>query len=160
MCYHCCVREKGRTAFLGKIFWGHGFTVTKEAFVVVRTEKLMHARTHTGVRLSLSQCYTQNLWCSTSVACVLLLFSLLKVSEVFITRQRRHQLTWQADLKDGEGGARVPSCTHHSAVQPDLWPCRVFFQPPSALGFLPLSVSLVFTWIGHCYTKGPVCHQN
>lgn len=53
-------------------------------------------------------------------SCVLLLLSLLKVREVFIARQRQHQLTWQADLKDGEGGARVHSCTHHSAVQPDL----------------------------------------
>lgn len=100
------------------------------------------------------------MWCSTSVACVLLLYSLLRVSEVFIPRQRQHQLTWRVDLKVGEGGARVNSCTHHSAVQRDPRPCRAVSHPASALCFLPLSLSLVFTWTGHCYTKDPVCHQN
>lgn len=104
--------------------------------------------------------YTQNLWRSTSVACVLLFFNLLRASEVFIPGQRLRQLTWQAHLKDREGGPRVHSCTHHSAVQLDPWPRRVDSQPPSALCFLPLSSSLVFTWTGHRYTKGPVCHQN
>ena len=99
----------------------------------------------------------------TSYICCLglLLFSnLLRVSEVFILRQRQHQLTWQAELKDREGGPRVHSCTHHSAVHLDPWPHRSVSQPPSALCFLPLSSPLVLTWTGRRYTKGPVCHQN
>lgn len=54
--------------------------------------------------------------------CLLLFSNLLRVSEVFIPRQKQHQLTWQAELKDSGGGPRVYSCTHHSAVQLDPWP--------------------------------------
>lgn len=60
---------------------------------------------------------------------------MLRDGEVFIRRQRSHQLTWQAEPRDREGGPRVCSCTHHSAVQSDPWPHR---------GCLPASVGFIF----------------
>lgn len=62
-----------------------------------------------------------------------------------------------------KGPRRRSTCPQlHSSLSCPSWPvtCRAVRRHPLALCFLPLSSSLVLTWTGRWYTKGPVCHQN
>lgn len=147
MCYHCYFWEQQRAVFLWKIFWN--FMVR---FISVASQRRCcfgccclteRVDTHIHVNKAVTIAGLHSEFAAFYIcSCVRLPFSLLKVSEVFIRRQRQHQLTWQADLKDGEGGARVHSCTHHSAVQPDPWPPRKGLLPASIGSMFPAIVIL------------------